>query len=231
MQILWQLDNNSQPIPPVTIANGSTANYFDISLPGLAPTSPGTASWVQRFNVPYNVPNISGGFGKKNLTTWIALPDSDTYVSLGNGLKGKIEILTGNYTKRGVYSGSAIYSGPYQYLEWTNGNFPSAVQKGTQYPLVQNYFTDTKLRVHIDKGSAFAGVYNISIPIKIGSEEWVIGGEKTCVRRYGCRAGCWRYGKPLFSGASDCSSKLLSERKKWHRHQPRSDNVCPSACR
>ncbi|ENM1809078.1 hypothetical protein NUKP32_52730 [Klebsiella variicola] len=179
MQILWQLDNNSQPIPPVTIANGSTANYFDISLPGLAPTSPGTASWVQRFNVPYNVPNISGGFGKKNLTTWIALPDSDTYVSLGNGLKGKIEILTGNYTKRGVYSGSAIYSGPYQYLEWTNGNFPSAVQKGTQYPLVQNYFTDTKLRVHIDKGSAFAGVYNISIPIKIGSEEWYRG-EKTC---------------------------------------------------
>ena len=179
MQILWQLDNNSQPIPPVIINNGNAADYFDISLPGLTPTSPGTASWVQSFNVPYNVPNISGGFGKKNLTTWIALPDSDTSVSLGNGLKGKIEIITGNYTKRGVYSGSAVYSGPYQYLQWTNGNFPSSVQKGTQYPLVQNYFYDTKLRVHIEKGSAFAGVYNISIPIKIGSEEWYQG-EKTC---------------------------------------------------
>ncbi|WP_426817335.1 hypothetical protein ACP3TC_00890 [Winslowiella sp. 2C04] len=178
LQILWQMDDNAQAIPPITVSNGSTAEYFDITLPGLPSTSPGRVSWLQRNNVPYNTPNLASGNGTKNLATWIALPSGDSDVSLGDGLKGRVEVISGNYLVRGIYSGFQTYSGPYKYNSWV-GNFPSGLNVGSTYPLVENSFSETKLRVYIAKGSAFSGTYNVRIPIKIGAEEWYKG-EKVC---------------------------------------------------
>ncbi|WNN44047.1 hypothetical protein [Winslowiella toletana] len=178
LQILWQMDDNSQAIPPITVSNGSTADYFDITLPGLPSTAPGSVSWIQRYNVPFGTNNIASGNGSKNLATWIALPAGGGDISLGDGLTGRIEIISGNYLVRGIYSGFQTYSGPYKFPNWV-GNFPSSLNVGSRYPLVENSFTETKLRVYITKGSAFSGTYNVRIPIKIGAEEWYKG-EKYC---------------------------------------------------
>lgn len=180
MQILWQLDNNSVTIPDVTISSGDTATYFDIILPGLAPRAPAVASWVQRYNVPVNSPvAISSGKGTKHQTTWIAMPVNNNDIQLGDGLKGSIQIISGKYDKRGIYNGYQTYSGVYDNYDWHDQDFPTSVVPGTRFPQVYNNFQETKLRVTIEKGSAFAGVYNLNIPIKIGSEEWYRG-EKYC---------------------------------------------------
>lgn len=178
MQILWQLDDTNKPIAPVTIKQGYSEDYFDVVLPGLVPTSPGSAAWVQRYNVPNDSTKYPSGVGRKNLVTWIAIPSGADRISLGDGLKGRIEILSAEYTPRGVYNGFQTYSGKYIYNSW-QGEFPNTVVVGSRYPLIENSFNDTTLRVYIERGSAFAGSYNVIIPVKIGSEEWYQG-EKVC---------------------------------------------------
>ncbi len=180
MQILWQLDDNNMSIPDVVVSSGNTASFFDIILPGLAPRTSGVATWVQRYNVPVNSPvGIPSGNGSKAQTTWIALPLDNENIQLGGGLKGSIQIISGKYDKRGVYSGYQTYSGVYDNYDWHGGTFPTNVVPGYRFSQVYNNFQETKLRVTIDKGSAFAGIYNIRIPLKIGSEEWYKG-EKYC---------------------------------------------------
>lgn len=178
MQILWQLDDTNKSIAPVTIKQGDSEDYFDVVLPALVPTTPGAASWVQRYNVPNDSTKYPSGVGRKNLVTWIALPSAADSVSLGDGLKGRVEILSAGYTPRGVYNGFQTYAGKYIYKSW-QGDFPNTVVVGSRYPLIENSFNDTTLRVYIERGSAFAGSYSVTIPIKIGSEEWYQG-EKVC---------------------------------------------------
>lgn len=177
MQILWQLDTTKMDIPNVTINAGESLAYFDIAIPQLAPLTNGVASWVERYNLPvgnmYELPH--SGNGSKNITTWIAIPEKNREVSLGSGLKGKVEIISGDYTERGVYNGFQTYSGAYLYYDWVNESFPLFVVEGYRESAVRNNFLATKIRVFIEKGSALAGEYNIKIPLKIGSEEWYKG--------------------------------------------------------
>ena len=179
MQILWQLDSNKISIPDMTISSGNTATYFDIELPSLTPVSSGVAWWVQRYGLPAhsNTP-IPSGNGSKHLTTWIAMPKSNQDISLGSGLRGRVDIISGGYDKRGVYNGIQTYSGVYKIRDW-NGTFPLDVVKGYRFSKIENNFHATKVRVTVEKGSAFSGHYSIQIPVKIGSEEWYIG-EKRC---------------------------------------------------
>lgn len=180
MQILWQLDGFNKAIPDVIIPANNSLTYFDISLPSLKPTSSGVAVWVKRNGLPDdNNTAIPSGNGSKNITTWIAIPQNNQDIPLGDGLRGRVEIISGNYNKRDSYNGFQTYSGEYFYYKWNNGIFPLAVVEGYRYPLIENYFQTTTLRVFIEKGSAFAGEYNIKIPVKIGSEEWYKG-EKAC---------------------------------------------------
>lgn len=83
IQILWQLDNTSMVIPDVTISDGGGASYFDIDLPGLAPTAPGVISWINVINVPVDGSSVPSGNGSKNLTTWIAMPEDNKNIDLG----------------------------------------------------------------------------------------------------------------------------------------------------
>lgn len=177
MQILWQLDGTGMSIPPVTISSGNSASSFDIDLPGLYPVAPGVASWIQRYNVPVDSDGIPMGNGSKNIVTWLALPVEEN-ISLGDGLKGRVEIISSGYDKRGIYNGIQTYSGEYIRYEW-KGEFPNKVIVGTTYPKIENNFKPTKIRVHIDKGSAFAGTYRVRLPFKVGTEEWYRG-EKVC---------------------------------------------------
>lgn len=179
MQILWQLNANEMAIPEVTISAGNSASYFDIDLPGLAPTASGVASWVQRYNVPEGNNKIPSGKGGKHLTTWIAMPLESQDISLGDGLRGRISIISGKYDKRGSYNGFQTYSGTYRNYDWHDMYFPSYVVPGYKYPHIENNFLPTKLRVVIERGSAFAGRYHVQLPVKVGSEEWYIG-EKAC---------------------------------------------------
>lgn len=181
MQILWQLDGFKINVPDVTVNASESLTYFDISIPQLAPMASGVAHWVERFNLPVGdtgIPIYSGN-GSKNITTWIALPENGREVSLGDGLKGSVKIIGGAYTKRGVYNGFQTYSGVYVYSDWVNEPFPVYVVKGYRQSAIRNNFLATKVRVFIEKGSAFAGEYNVKIPLKIGSEEW-FKGEKPC---------------------------------------------------
>lgn len=117
------------------------------------------------------------GNGSKYIATRLAIP-AEANVSLGDGLKGKIQIISGSYDKRGVYNGFQTYSGEYIKYDW-KGNFPNKLIVGSIYNKVENKFMPTKIRVYIDKGSAFSGTYHIKLPLKIGSEEWYRG-EKIC---------------------------------------------------
>ncbi len=180
MQILWQLDGTKMNIPDVTISSGNTASSFDIELPALAPRASGVAWWVQRYGLPdHSDTPIPSGNGTKTQTTWIALPPNNQNISLGGGLKGRIDIISGDYDKRGVYNGFQTYSGKYWTYDWSGGSFPLDVVKGYRFPLIANNFLATKLRVFIERGSAFSGRYHVQVPIKIGSEEWYKG-EKVC---------------------------------------------------
>ncbi|EFE3815741.1 hypothetical protein [Escherichia coli] len=181
MQILWQLDGNNVTIPDVTISSGNTASYFDIVLPGLAPRTSAVVSWVQRHNVPVSSPvKILSGKGSKSQATWIAMPVDSNNIRLGNGLKGSIQIISGGYNKRGIYNGYQTYVGVYDNYDWYDRPFPEGeIVPGYRYPLVYNNFQSTKLRVTIERGSALAGIYDLNIPLKIGSEEWYKG-EKYC---------------------------------------------------
>lgn len=179
MQILWQLNANDMAIPEVTISSGNSASYFDIDLPGLAPRASGVASWVQRYNVPEGNNKIPSGKGEKVQTTWIAMPLESQDISLGDGLRGRISIISGKYDKRGSYNGFQTFSGVYRKYGWHDMYFPSNVVPGYKFPQIENNFLPTKLRVVIERGSAFAGRYNIQLPVKIGSEEWYKG-EKAC---------------------------------------------------
>lgn len=151
MQILWQLDANDMTIPDVTISSGNSTSYFDIDLPGLAPVASGVASWVQRYNVPEDDKKIPSGNGRKHLTTWIAMPLENLDISLGEGLKGRISIISGEYDKRGVFNGFQTYSGSYRKYDWHNAYFQSQVVPGYKYPLVENNFLPTKVRVVINR--------------------------------------------------------------------------------
>ncbi|WP_137565015.1 hypothetical protein [Escherichia coli] len=180
MQILWQLDGFHNRIPDVSISSGDNLTYFDIILPPLAPEASGVAVWVQRNGLPgYSDAKIFSGKGSKNQTTWIAIPENNQDVSFGNGLKGIVEIISGDYTERGVYNGYQTYSGQYWNYDWVDQPFPLHIVEGYRYPAVVNNFLATKVRVIIEKGSAFSGEYYIQLPVKIGSEEWYQG-ENTC---------------------------------------------------
>lgn len=180
MQILWQLDGSVKPIPDVTISAGETAEYFDITLPSLTPTVSGVAVWVKRHGLPDDPDaEIASGNGSKNITTWLAIPPDNQKISFGDGLWGTVKIISGNYEKRDSYNGMQTYAGEYIYYNWNYGKFPLDVVEGYYCPWIENNFSATKIRVYIEKGSAFAGEYNIQLPIKIGSEEWYKG-EKPC---------------------------------------------------
>lgn len=180
MQILWQLDGNKMSVPDVTISSGNTKTYFDIELPSLAPQASGVARWVQPYGLPdHSDTPIPSGNGTKTQTTWIAIPENSRDISLGGGLRGRIDIISGDYDKRGVYNGFQTYSGKYFTYDWIGGSFPVGLVEGQRHPAIANNFLATKLRVTIEKGSAFSGHYQISVPIKIGSEEWYKG-EKIC---------------------------------------------------
>ncbi|HAW0905885.1 TPA: hypothetical protein JLK75_004812 [Escherichia coli] len=177
MQLLWQLDGTAMSIPPVTISSGNSSSYFDVTFPGLSPTAPGVITWLQRNNVPEDADGTSMGNGEKNIVTWLGIPVTDD-LSFGNGLKGRIELISGGYAKRGVYNGIQTYSGGYRTYDW-KWNFPNRLVVGSRYPNVENNFNQTKIRVYIEKGSAFSGTYHINLPLKVGSEEWYRG-EKVC---------------------------------------------------
>lgn len=180
MQILWRLDGYQYKIPDVNINSGENVNYFDIELPSLAPRSKGVAVWVQRNGLPsYSDAKIFSGKGLKTQTMWIAMPENNQDISFGSGLKGNLVIISGNYMKRGVYNGVQTYSGPYRKYDWVDQIFPLYIVEGYMEPAVENNSLATKLRVFIEKGSAFSGDYYIQLPVKIGSEEWYQG-ENTC---------------------------------------------------
>lgn len=179
MQILWQLDNTVRNIPDVSISSDSTLTYFDINLPALAPATSGVAVWVKRNGLPDNSDAvILSGKGLKHQVTWIAIPESNN-ISFGDGLQGSIEIVSGDYNKRGIYNGFQTYSGKYWIYDWVNEQFPLHIFEGYRYSAVANNFLTTTARVFIARGSVLAGEYSIQLPIKIGSEEWYRG-EKTC---------------------------------------------------